>query len=448
MKKVRDLRFEFTRMDVEMQYMGMNVVQAFMKSLGMGPDTALMKLREFNKYIIDNMPAISDKIVKLFGPVWKDLKDVFGATTAAAKAAAVAFTNLVGIFDPSVQSTTFNLEKFAAALVDIVHTFATWAENIAKVEEGLAHLTSATALAARGKFGEAGKELGAAGNDVTPGSVGAGVVPGIIGSYGGWKLFKFVAKKFGFGVAKKVVAASGWESVAAGAGMTVGADVTAGSVLAAAGEGAAEGSVAGPWGAIGMGLLSVGAALGGSYVLSNLMDKVFGTKGSGNLTQSSATPDLIAAMMKQESGGNQQAISSKGAIGVMQLMPGTAAALGVDPYNREQNIAGGTELMNRLLKQYHGNLPEALGAYNWNPQGMDRFLAGKATMPSETQNYISSVLRNKGATGSVAVGPITINIAHPDAETAANTAINRLQDMQGKAVQRNLAYQADLAYDY
>jgi len=435
-------------MDVEMQYMGMNVVQAFMKSLGMGPDTALMKLREFNKYIIDNMPGIVDKIVKLFGPVWKDLKDVFGATTAAAKAAAVAFTNLVGIFDPSVQSTTFNLEKFAAALVDIVHTFATWAENIAKVEEGLAHLTSATALAARGKFGEAGKELGAAGDDVTPGSVGASVVPGIIGSYGGWKLFKFVAKKFGFGVAKKVAAGEVAETVAAGAGVTVGTDVTAGSVLAAAGEGAAEGSVAGPWGAIGMGLLSVGAALGGSYILSNLMDKVFGTKGSGSLTQSSATPDLIAAMMKQESSGNQQAISSKGAIGVMQLLPSTAAALGVDPYNREQNIAGGTELMNRLLKQYHGNLPEALGAYNWNPQGMDRFLAGKATMPSETQNYISSVLRNKGATGSVTVGPITINISHPDAETAANTSINRLQDMQGKAVQRNLAYQADLAYDY
>jgi membrane-bound lytic murein transglycosylase B len=201
-----------------------------------------------------------------------------------------------------------------------------------------------------------------------------------------------------------------------------------------------------------MGLLSVGAAMGGSYLLSMLADKVFGTGTSSAATSmSTATPELIAAITRSESGAQgQAAISSKGAIGLMQLMPDTAASLGVDPNDPAQNVAGGTAYINQLLRKYGGNVPEAVGAYNAGPERMDRFLAGKATLPSETQNYISSVLSRAGQTGSVTVGNIVINITkpHPSNDEVAGVVQRRIQDLQGKAVQRNLAQQQDYAYDY
>ena len=453
MRKIRDIRFEFTRMDVEMQLMGMNVVQAFMKSLGSGPDALLNKLQAFNKYIIDNMPGIVDKIVKLFGPVWQDLKDVFGATTEAAKAAGTAFTNLVGIFDPSVSSTTFDLEKFAKALTDIVHTFAVWVENIAKVEEGLAHLTSATALAARGKLGMAGKELGAASQDVTPGSVGTGLPMAAVTAVGGWKLFRFIAKKFGFGVAKKVAAGEAVEAVGAE------------GVLAAAGEGAVEGSPGGPWGMIGMALLSAGAAMGGSYLLSMLADKVFGTgtagaastspselsKQAADLAQSVSKttgikPDLLWSQWAHETGGFTHLGEANNLAGIR--IPGSS----------EYQSFGSLDEFGKRYAEVVGNTSRYAGLSG--AQNTDEFAAmlkHGGYYEDSQQNYAAGLahydsMYKGGAAngGSVTVGSMTINInkPHPSNDEVAGVITRRLQDLQGKAVQRNLAQQQDYAYDY
>src|SRR5574337_1940204 len=90
-----------------------------------------------------------------------------------------------------------------------------------------------------------------------------------------------------------------------------------------------------------------------------------------------ASQALINAVMQQESGGNPNAVSPAGAIGPMQLMPATAASVGVqnirDP---QQNIAGGTAYLNQLLTKYHGNVQQALAAYNAGPTRVDQALAG------------------------------------------------------------------------
>lgn len=98
---------------------------------------------------------------------------------------------------------------------------------------------------------------------------------------------------------------------------------------------------------------------------------------------------LIRAMMAQESAGNAKAVSPVGAQGLMQLMPDTAAELGVkDVFDPAQNIEGGTRYMAQLLKRYGGDRDKALMAYN---AGMGAVDAGRAQTFPETQNYLKRI---------------------------------------------------------
>ena len=98
---------------------------------------------------------------------------------------------------------------------------------------------------------------------------------------------------------------------------------------------------------------------------------------------------LIKAVIKAESNFNPTAVSSAGARGLMQLMPGTARSLGVsDSFDPEQNVMAGTRFLRDLLDHYNGNMDSALAAYNWGPGNMDR---RPGSMPRETQNYLARV---------------------------------------------------------
>jgi len=101
--------------------------------------------------------------------------------------------------------------------------------------------------------------------------------------------------------------------------------------------------------------------------------------------------DLLASLVKAESGGNARAISRTGARGLMQLMPSTAAGLGVsDSFEPRQNVRGGSAYLDTLLVRYHDNMALALAAYNAGPAAVDRY---NGIPPyHETRAYVARVI--------------------------------------------------------
>ena len=109
-------------------------------------------------------------------------------------------------------------------------------------------------------------------------------------------------------------------------------------------------------------------------------------------TEHNIDADLLASVVRAESGGHVRAVSHAGARGLMQLMPGTASELGVqDAFRADQNIAGGTAYLDQLLVRYHDNVALALAAYNAGPAAVDRY---NGIPPyRETRAYVALVIR-------------------------------------------------------
>jgi hypothetical protein len=102
--------------------------------------------------------------------------------------------------------------------------------------------------------------------------------------------------------------------------------------------------------------------------------------------------DLLASVVRAESAGQVRAVSRTGARGLMQLMPETASAMGVeDSFRADENIAGGTAYLDALLNRYHDNVALALAAYNAGPRAVDRY---HGVPPyRETREYVARVIR-------------------------------------------------------
>ena len=101
-------------------------------------------------------------------------------------------------------------------------------------------------------------------------------------------------------------------------------------------------------------------------------------------------PKLVSAVAEVESGGDQAAESAAGAVGVMQLMPSTAAALGVNPYDKQQNIEGGAKYLRQMLDSFGGDVRKAVAAYNAGPNSVKKY--GDVPPYPETQEYVNKVL--------------------------------------------------------
>jgi soluble lytic murein transglycosylase-like protein len=108
--------------------------------------------------------------------------------------------------------------------------------------------------------------------------------------------------------------------------------------------------------------------------------------------RNSLPPAFVASVARAESAMNPKALSPKGAIGVMQLMPSTAKSLDADPHDTEQNIDAGTRLLKELLIKYDGDVVKALAAYNAGPGAVAKYNG----LPPyrETQDYVNRVIRD------------------------------------------------------
>jgi soluble lytic murein transglycosylase-like protein len=101
-------------------------------------------------------------------------------------------------------------------------------------------------------------------------------------------------------------------------------------------------------------------------------------------------PSLVYAVIDAESHGDPAAISRAGAMGLMQLMPGTSAEYGVaDAFDPQANVDGGVHYLRDLLHRYHGNVPYALAAYNAGP-GLVDAVHGVPAIP-ETRSYVARI---------------------------------------------------------
>lgn len=126
-------------------------------------------------------------------------------------------------------------------------------------------------------------------------------------------------------------------------------------------------------------------------VVLNRQDLNVVVNGAGERHQ--IDPDFINSVIRAESGFHQNAVSRKGAQGLMQLMPGTASQMGVaNPFDPNANVEAGTKYLRELLEKYNFDVPKALAAYNAGPKRVDQY---RGVPPYyETQAYIARIIRD------------------------------------------------------
>lgn len=153
--------------------------------------------------------------------------------------------------------------------------------------------------------------------------------------------------------------------------------------------------------------------------------------------------NLALAVMMQESGGNQKSVSHAGAIGLMQLMPGTAKGLGVNPHDPAQNADGGVRYLKQMLDEFGGNVNDALTAYNWGPGNMRKHIRNgrSGAVPKEAREYATRVNGRMESLGKSAGSP-----SQASARSSPSPRLAALQSRLDAARKRDLeqAKKADL----
>ncbi len=193
MRMIRDVRFEFTRMQVELQYLGMTVLRNFLDALGVGPANLLAKLRQFNDWVISNMPRIANAITRWFMPIWRDLVAVGRSALQVFEDLGLAFTNIVGLLsgDTNIEGITFSIQKFATAVQTLVHWLALTFEFLSKIAGLLTGVIGGGATGGAigsvigGVAGIPGGPLGIAAGIASGGAAGTAIGAGVGGITGG-----------------------------------------------------------------------------------------------------------------------------------------------------------------------------------------------------------------------------------------------------------------------
>lgn len=211
--------------------------------------------------------------------------------------------------------------------------------------------------------------------------------------------------------------------------------------------------------ALNRGASSIGNFIGGQGYALGLPPDTAGIM-QGIASRSQMPSDILSFAMRvaaQESGGRQYTsngnlmVSPAGAMGVMGLMPGTAADLGVNPANEQQNILGGLTYITELWKKYNGDPTLVAMAFNWGPGNVDAFLAGRKTLaqvPAETYGYVSAVVPGGPGIASTLSTAINVSGAYgAKAGVDVQAAYKQALGAGGTTVDAQKAQQAIETYD-
>lgn len=397
-RNIRDIRMEYKRFSTELDFLSYRVVSDLFERLGFGNEDLLNKLNNLNDWFVTQIPEWSSDIIKYLVPAWDDSKIVLKDTLGLLKQVGGEYSFLTGILarDPSLDSTTFKIENLVKATQD-------WVDLLAKAVLGVQLIAKASGHTFVG---------------VT--DFLRGIVDNAQGDYQGqlklWSEGRSELKQSDKDV-RSLWDSDEWKNNPDATGMQEFYTNMQSRIA--------------------------GNNMQSPEALSGVVDsaaKRFGIN-----------PELIAAIIQNESGGNAGVKGSgSSAQGLMQLLKGTREQYGVkNGFNPQENVMGGTHFLADLLVKYRFNVPQAIAAYRAGPGAVDK--AGGLAPDAATSDYVSRVLRDflkysqasQAAGGKVIVGPVTITVPHALPEGQWSDFIKKSFDEQTN--KQNRGMQAQLA---
>jgi hypothetical protein len=161
MRSIRDLRFEFTRLHVAMEYLGMEFVNKLFEKFGMTLGDVHEKIEKFITWFQEHIPAIADELATDFVPILKDTWNIVLQLGEVLAGLGTIFTNLVGLFsgDKSIEGTEFSFHKLAGAVEHVVKWISTMLLTLTQAEQMLVHFANAVSLLMNKDFRGAKDEL-------------------------------------------------------------------------------------------------------------------------------------------------------------------------------------------------------------------------------------------------------------------------------------------------
>lgn len=408
MKNMRDIRFEFTKLGVAFQYLGMSVVANVARAFGLDNEEGLKKLDGYLTDFIRRIPEISQGIATDLVPALKEAWQIAKDLGAATREVGTVLVHGIGevMNDPRL-SGELTFQKLLWAIDDVDKAVKTTWNDIKVLFQALNTFGDVLDDLQQGKWKKAEEDFKKAiaqaqgMENPAPGTTSKGgpiIQPGGLADWARW-LFD-PRNRYGAGYPMPGATPLGPDTMPP----------------AARPPGVPEMSMRD----------SISAAR------DSMVKTIIATaQGMG------VSPAFALALAKSEDPSfDPKATSPKGAQGLMQLMPDTSKQMGVnDPFDPAQNVTGGLKYYMKLLERF-GTETLALEAYNWGPEKLARALATGGRIPADVQQYARDVEARE-----IAVGGVTINIVNPHAtkEEIEVAVVHALEDALIKRTQRTLS---------